>query len=282
VPRDLERRLRLRLRPFLGENSADQTLAQEDMVRISFSSLFVLRTFAISLTHISFATCLIFYSREGFLGAFVTTVVFGCAPLLTHSHFASCCFVLSRASFWHLCMRPLFGDDVDVSRANKTTTRFWIGHLMGQFDYMVCAQEELTLEFFQNLKCDRDPTFIPSIPVNVPEWLEKISGSLGIESLKLGKTVLLMPFMWDALNLSIFASLVAPFGGFFASGECSLRSHLCINIFRAACFHLCSFPEGCSLTYEHVLCSPGFKRAFKIKDFGDLIPGWTPFTFCIV
>jgi len=125
---------------------------------------------------------------EGFLGAFVTTVVFG----------------------------------------------FWIGHLMGQFDYMVCAQEELTLEFFQNLKCDRDPTFIPSIPVNVPEWLEKISGSLGIESLKLGKTVLLMPFMWDALNLSIFASLVAPFGGFFASG---------------------------------------FKRAFKIKDFGDLIPG---------
>ena len=34
-----------------------------------------------------------------------------------------------------------------------------------------------------------------------------------------GETVLLMPFMWDCLYLSIFASLVAPFGGFFASGN---------------------------------------------------------------
>jgi len=179
-------------------------------------------------------------------------------------------------------MRPFFGEDVDVSRANKTTTRFWIGHLMGQFDYMVCAQEELTLEFFQNLKCDRDPTFIPSISVNVPEWLEKFSGSLGIESLKLGKTVLLMPFMWDALNLSIFASLVAPFGGFFASGDRSFRIALLHQPFHTACFHLRTLPECRSLTNEHIVCLPGFKRAFKIKDFGDLIPGWTPLTLCIV
>jgi hypothetical protein len=140
-------------------------------------------------------------------------------------------------------MRPFSGDDVDVSRANETTTRFWIGHLMGQFDYMVCAQEELTLEFFQNLKCDRDPTFIPSISVNVPEWLEKFSGSLGIESLKLGKTVLLMPFMWDALNLSIFASLVAPFGGFFASGDRSLRIPLLPNIFTRHVSICAHFPK---------------------------------------
>jgi len=140
-------------------------------------------------------------------------------------------------------MRPFSGDDVDVSRANETTTRFWIGHLMGQFDYMVCAQEELTLEFFQNLKCDRDPTFIPSIPVNVPEWLEKFSGSLGIESLKLGKTVLFMPFMWDALNLSIFASLVAPFGGFFASGDRSLRIPLLPNIFTRHVSICAHFPK---------------------------------------
>ncbi|GAA5940087.1 hypothetical protein JCM3775_003276 [Rhodotorula graminis] len=42
------------------------------------------------------------------------------------------------------------------------------------------------------------------------------------------------PFQLHAVVLAVFASLVAPFGGFFASG---------------------------------------FKRAFNIKDFGDSIPG---------
>lgn len=47
-------------------------------------------------------------------------------------------------------------------------------------------------------------------------------------------TVYLYPFQVHSLALSIFASTIGPFGGFFASG---------------------------------------FKRAFKIKDFGDTIPG---------
>lgn len=42
------------------------------------------------------------------------------------------------------------------------------------------------------------------------------------------------PFMLHSLSLSVFSSVIGPFGGFFASG---------------------------------------FKRAFKIKDFGDMIPG---------
>ena len=42
------------------------------------------------------------------------------------------------------------------------------------------------------------------------------------------------PIQWHGLALSLFASLLAPFGGFFASG---------------------------------------FKRAFQIKDFGESIPG---------
>jgi phosphatidate cytidylyltransferase len=46
--------------------------------------------------------------------------------------------------------------------------------------------------------------------------------------------VMLSPLQLHAFVLGVFASLVAPFGGFFASG---------------------------------------FKRAFKIKDFGDSIPG---------
>ncbi|KAJ1336776.1 hypothetical protein BSLG_006879 [Batrachochytrium salamandrivorans] len=48
------------------------------------------------------------------------------------------------------------------------------------------------------------------------------------------RSVLIMPLQFHALLLAAFASLIAPFGGFFASGV---------------------------------------KRAFKIKDFGDSIPG---------
>ncbi|KAJ8445579.1 hypothetical protein Cgig2_012467 [Carnegiea gigantea] len=48
------------------------------------------------------------------------------------------------------------------------------------------------------------------------------------------KEISIMPVQWHALCLGLFASIIAPFGGFFASG---------------------------------------FKRAFKIKDFGDSIPG---------
>lgn len=51
---------------------------------------------------------------------------------------------------------------------------------------------------------------------------------------KLPQTITVYPFVLHSLALSTFSSLIAPFGGFFASG---------------------------------------FKRAFKIKDFGDIIPG---------
>lgn len=52
--------------------------------------------------------------------------------------------------------------------------------------------------------------------------------------LGLPQTVDLYPFVLHSLALSVFSSVIGPFGGFFASG---------------------------------------FKRAFKIKDFGDIIPG---------
>ncbi|XP_055383772.1 phosphatidate cytidylyltransferase, photoreceptor-specific [Condylostylus longicornis] len=50
----------------------------------------------------------------------------------------------------------------------------------------------------------------------------------------LGNVWKLYPFVFHSLSLSVFSSVIGPFGGFFASG---------------------------------------FKRAFKIKDFGDMIPG---------
>jgi phosphatidate cytidylyltransferase len=50
----------------------------------------------------------------------------------------------------------------------------------------------------------------------------------------LGESVNIEPMQFHILAMATFASLVAPFGGFFASG---------------------------------------LKRTFKIKDFGDLVPG---------
>lgn len=48
------------------------------------------------------------------------------------------------------------------------------------------------------------------------------------------RTLTMYPFLLHSLSMSVFSSVIGPFGGFFASG---------------------------------------FKRAFKIKDFGDMIPG---------
>ncbi|CAN1340050.1 Phosphatidate cytidylyltransferase 2 [Linum perenne] len=53
------------------------------------------------------------------------------------------------------------------------------------------------------------------------------------------KEISILPVQWHALWLGLFTSIIAPFGGFFASG---------------------------------------FKRAFNVKDFGDSIPGHGGFT----
>lgn len=84
-----------------------------------------------------------------------------------------------------------------------------------------------------------------------------------------------MPFVWDCFYLSIFASLVAPFGGFFASGQPKTAAHrrgLTSNQVRLTIARL-TIGAAHSRMRLTIGVSPGFKRAFKIKDFGDLIPG---------
>ncbi|KAK3173952.1 hypothetical protein Dsin_000102 [Dipteronia sinensis] len=74
------------------------------------------------------------------------------------------------------------------------------------------------------LDCDPGPLFKPesfTLHEWVPLWFP-------------WKEIVVLPVQWHALCLGLFASIIAPFGGFFASG---------------------------------------FKRAFKVKDFGDSIPG---------
>jgi phosphatidate cytidylyltransferase len=77
-------------------------------------------------------------------------------------------------------------------------------------------------------QCETPEHFIP-VDYAVPLPLRPFAAVFGI-----GATVAIRPFQFHIVMLGVFASLIAPFGGFFASG---------------------------------------FKRAFKIKDFGDLIPG---------
>jgi len=124
---------------------------------------------------------------EGFIGGFVTTIIFG----------------------------------------------MWAAYLIPMFNEMICPQDELTVQPFVSFNCEPHAIFKPTIPLDIPQWAQHATKVLP-EDYRLDKQIFIMPFMLHGISLSFFASLVAPFGGFFASG---------------------------------------FKRAFRIKDFGDLIPG---------
>ncbi|KAJ1285472.1 hypothetical protein BS78_03G282100 [Paspalum vaginatum] len=107
--------------------------------------------------------------------------------------------------------------------ASVTTiiSAFLLANVMGHSHWLTCPRKDLSTGW---LYCDPGPMFKPehfSLGEWVPQWFP-------------WKEVAIMPVQWHALALGLFASIIAPFGGFFASG---------------------------------------FKRAFKIKDFGDSIPG---------
>ncbi|KAB8083593.1 hypothetical protein EE612_005839, partial [Oryza sativa] len=107
--------------------------------------------------------------------------------------------------------------------ASVTTiiSAFVLANVMGRFQWLTCPRKDLSTGW---LCCDPGPMFKPE-HYSLGEWVPK-----GFP----WKEVVLLPVQWHALALGLFASIIAPFGGFFASG---------------------------------------FKRAFKIKDFGDSIPG---------
>lgn len=94
---------------------------------------------------------------------------------------------------------------------------YWFAGFMSSFPAMYCAK----MDFHSPLLCTRDPIFENSIRV-------PFVSDIVLPGFKTSEAQL------HALVFGAFASLIAPFGGFFASG---------------------------------------LKRAFKLKDFGDLIPG---------
>ncbi|TLD15125.1 hypothetical protein PspLS_10607 [Pyricularia sp. CBS 133598] len=99
-------------------------------------------------------------------------------------------------------------------------------HFLTRSKYFICPVNDLGANVFTGLACDPNPAFLPTT-WTMPDFvfLPRDFGKLSIT---------MAPVQLHTLVLSTFASLIAPFGGFFASG---------------------------------------LKRTFKIKDFGDSIPG---------
>ncbi|KAB0798413.1 hypothetical protein PPYR_09406 [Photinus pyralis] len=100
--------------------------------------------------------------------------------------------------------------------------------LLCHYPYFVCPITYNEVEGHMTMDCEPSALFRPA-EYTLPTYLSGILGFLGIRN-----TISLYPFILHSLSLSVFSSVIGPFGGFFASG---------------------------------------FKRAFKIKDFGDVIPG---------
>ncbi|KII92443.1 hypothetical protein PLICRDRAFT_102774 [Plicaturopsis crispa FD-325 SS-3] len=99
-----------------------------------------------------------------------------------------------------------------------------------RFDYMICPVHDLGVSAWSSVACSPNPIFVWR------EWELWKPLAVALSTL-IGRSITTIPYapyQFHLLFMSCFASLVAPFGGFFASG---------------------------------------FKRAFNIKDFGHSIPG---------
>ena len=98
---------------------------------------------------------------------------------------------------------------------------FLLTNVMMRYSYFTCPVNDLGANFWTGLHCTPNPVF-KARPYQQPGWTQ-VTHTFWIE-----------PLQFHIFVLATFASLIAPFGGFFASG---------------------------------------LKRSFKIKDFGDSIPG---------
>ncbi|CAO3600202.1 unnamed protein product [Absidia cylindrospora] len=100
-----------------------------------------------------------------------------------------------------------------------------------QFDYMICPVQDLGATAWSNASCDPKNPVFRSVPWALPSAVQY--GIKYLTSYDVSQ-IWIAPVHFHAIVMACFASLIAPFGGFFASAV---------------------------------------KRAFKIKDFGDSIPG---------
>ena len=107
---------------------------------------------------------------------------------------------------------------------------FFLSRHLAQFQWLVCPREDFTIRTW--LHCEPSNTFrrLPAVETLAP--LPPFLRRALVRALPPDYT--LMPLQLHALSFAFFAAVIAPFGGFFASG---------------------------------------FKRALRVKDFGASIPG---------
>lgn len=99
-----------------------------------------------------------------------------------------------------------------------------LSFFLAKSDYLICPAVNLSTNVYNYPHCEPNPVFIPQI-YQLPDNIAELVGF---------SMITFKPVYFHSAILATFASLIAPFGGFFASG---------------------------------------LKRAFGIKDFGDTIPG---------
>jgi phosphatidate cytidylyltransferase len=98
---------------------------------------------------------------------------------------------------------------------------YFMTNILMRYKYFICPVNDLGSNVLTGLECEPNPVFVPQ-EFTIPDWTG------------FGTSFYLAPMQLHILLFASFASLIAPFGGFFASG---------------------------------------LKRTFKIKDFGESIPG---------
>jgi phosphatidate cytidylyltransferase len=115
-------------------------------------------------------------------------------------------------------------------------TGFFLSRFLAQFTHLICPQYDFWAWRIPDCSANLALPFQMNryrLPLTFLQTLWKPI-AMFVSTDPTGETIGVMPVQWHGVGLGIFASVIAPFGGFFASG---------------------------------------FKRAFKFKDFGDLIPG---------
>ncbi|KAI4096303.1 MAG: hypothetical protein LQ344_001129 [Seirophora lacunosa] len=101
---------------------------------------------------------------------------------------------------------------------------FAMTNVLMRYKYFICPVNDLGANIFTGLHCNPNPVFLPQThTIHLPLLLHQPPVTFSIA-----------PMQFHILVFATFASLIAPFGGFFASG---------------------------------------LKRTFKVKDFGESIPG---------
>ncbi|MCO5589954.1 hypothetical protein L7F22_043923 [Adiantum nelumboides] len=166
--------------------------------------------------------------------------------------FVPASLVICNDVFAYVC-GMLFGRTPLISLSPKKTVEGFVGafivteifaffwaSIFQRFKYMICPAVSLGMNAWSDIQCEVNQVFAWHAMPLPPALAQSINSLVSpiIEAIS-GKSVVIadLPythFQLHALVMAAFASLVAPFGGFFASG---------------------------------------FKRAFNIKDFGDSIPG---------